>query len=433
MSTHPKDTGLLRAYRSATNVLGPLLPLWVNRRAKQGKEDPSRLAERRGIASLARPEGALIWMHGASVGECTMLLPLIAHCRRLRPDISILITSATMTAAKLMDERLPEGCVHQYVPLDRPSYVTAFLDHWQPGLALWAESEIWPNMIGEVKSRGIPMALINARMSKKSLEGWAKRKSSATALFSKFDLILAADKMTGDSLGWFTGRDIPATGNLKDAGLPLPVDADELRALTRAVGSRPVWCAASTHKGEDDLVVRAHIDVLCDHPDALIILAPRHPERAEKIAQIIASHGLSYARRSLGEIPDKNTQIYLFDTIGEMGLAYRLAQLSFVCGSLVDGLSGHNPLEPARLGSAVMTGGHISSFAECYGDMFRFGAAKRILSPDIIGKEVSALFSAPQKLRDLRRTAQSYVNSRDSVLDFVWAELSPLLPNEGQS
>ena len=418
----------LKFYHSASAALGPLLPLWVNKRAKNGKEDPLRAAERYGIASAPRPSGPLVWMHGASVGECTMLLPLIAQFRKDRPDITVLITSATVTAAALLADRLPSGCLHQYIPLDRPKYVCAFLDHWQPDMALWAESEIWPNMIIEADRRGIKMALINARMSEKSLSGWAKRKTSAEAVFSRFDLILAADKRTGDSLGWFTARDIPATGNLKDAARPLPAEPQALAMMRGAVKERPVWCAASTHKGEDEIILRAHQEVLAAHPNALLILAPRHPERREDILRLIDAKALSAASRSQQDRLSASANVYLFDTIGEMGLAYRLSALTFVCGSLISGLSGHNPLEPARLGSAVMTGGHIASFADIYNAMFKFSAAQRILSPEIIGKEIINLLGAPDTLAALQDNGRRFAKSRNDVLAFVWSELAPLMP-----
>ena len=427
------DTLLLKLYRAATDIIGPTLPLWIKYRAFKGKEDPNRLSERRGLPSISRPPGDLVWMHGASVGECTMLLPLITKMRSSRPDLNILLTSGTVTAAKVMAERLPEGAFHQYVSLDRRKYVKTFLEHWAPDMAIWAESEIWPNMIMQADVRGIKMALLNARMSEKTLNGWTKRKASAEAIFSRFDLIVAADKRTGDSLGGFTSRNIAAAGNLKDAAPALPAPEEELRKLREAVTGRPVWCAASTHAGEDELILRAHKDVIASHPNALLILAPRHPERRKEVLNLIHSSGYAAAMRSQGEAINADTQIYLFDTIGEMGLAYRLAALTVMCGSLVKGLSGHNPLEPACLGSAVMTGGHIASFADIYNTMFKFNAAHRIVSPEIIGKEVVSLLGTPEKLSALQNKALKFAKSRNDVLAFVWSELLPLLPPKRQS
>lgn len=422
------ETALIKSYRGTTNAIGPLVPLWLSRRAKQGKEDPARMQERQGIASASRPEGQMVWMHGASVGECVMLLPLIEKFKESRPDMNVLITSGTVTSAQVLSERLPEGVIHQYIPLDRPKYVKRFFDHWQPDLAIWAESEIWPNLIGEAAKRDTPMALINARMSAKSIEGWAKRKASAQSIFGAFNLILAADEKTGNSLSWLLDRDVESSGNLKDAAAPLPSQKGELGRLSRSLKTRPVWCAASTHEGEDQLVIRAHEAVRAAHPKALLILAPRHPERAEDIIKILEQRGMAFARRSLGETPKAKTRVWLFDTIGEMGLPYRLASVTCVCGSLREGLKGHNPLEPARLGSAVITGPNIASFADSYMQMFAHDAARRILSPDILGQDIANLFSTPKDLKTLQDQGKAFASGRDDVLDYVWDKLTPLMP-----
>lgn len=418
-------TPLLRLYRIAASALRPLFPLWVNRRARAGKEDSHRKTERYGIPSLARPKGPLVWMHGASVGECTMLLPLISRFKDMRPDITVLLTSGTVTAAKLMADRLPEGALHQYIPLDSPQYVKKFLAHWQADVAVWAESEIWPNLIMGARARGTRLALVNARMSEKSLKGWRKRKASAAAVFSSFSLILAADKQTAEGLSGFTPDTVEVIGNLKDAALPLPALQKKLSALERAIGARPVWCAASTHGGEDDIVLRAHLEILKQHPRALLILAPRHPERRDEISELINSMGLSFSVRSSGHKIDDATQIYVFDSIGEMGLAYRIAPITLMCGSLSAGLSGHNPLEPARLGSAVLSGPFVSSFAEVYADM---QAAKTVTSPKDISAEISRLFSDKSALAKAQDEARAFCSSRADVLSRVWDALLPLLP-----
>lgn len=422
------DTPLIKTYRGTSRLLGPLLPFWVKRRSQNGKEDPERLPERQGIASTERPAGPLVWMHGASVGECTMLLPLIAKLWQERPDINILITSGTVTSAKIMGQRLPGGIIHQYVPLDHPKYVKRFFAHWKPDLALWSESEIWPNLIREASGRGTKMALINARMSAKSIEGWAKRRKSAQAIFSLFDLILAADESTSNSLTWLLDKEVGFSGNLKDAATPLPANKQDLTKLRRTLGQRPVWCAASTHEGEDEIIINAHKTVLETSPNTLMILAPRHPDRGGDIARLLEQHGLSFARRSEGQSPTSDKQVYLFDTIGEMGLAYRLAALTCMCGSLVEGLSGHNPLEPARLGSAVITGANVASFADSYMQMCSHDAARRILSPDQVGREVADLLGHKKKLIRLQEKSEAFAKGRDGVLEYVWEQLLPIMP-----
>ena len=421
------ETGLIKAYRGLGHVLGPILPVWVNKRARAGKEDPRRIKERQGIASAARPKGDLIWFHGASVGECMMLLPLISKLQYEKPNTNILVTSATVTAANLIQERIRDACIHQYVPLDHPKYTAQFIKHWKPSLAVWAESEIWPNLIFETKKSGAKLALVNARMSPKSLDGWAKRKKTAHSVFTQFDLILAADERTKNTLSWLTDSDVEMSGNLKDAAAPLPVNHNALKALKKQIRRRSVWCAASTHEGEDIIMAQAHRALLAKKETALLILAPRHPERADKIQSTLIDERYVTARRSKNDEINKDTQIYIFDTIGEMGLAYRLSKLTFVCGSALKGLKGHNPLEPARLGSAVMTGAHIESFKGSYLSMVKFGAAKRILSPDAIAPAVVSLMCNPEKLKTLQKQGLHFAAGREDVLSYVWNKLTPLM------
>jgi len=423
------DTPLIKGYDVATRALGPLTPLILRRREKQGKEDPARKHERHGKAELARPDGQLFWLHGASVGECMMLQPVISRLLRDRPDAHILVTSGTLTSAEILEKHLPERAFHQFAPLDYPKAIDRFLDHWKPDLAIWAESEIWPNMIRRTKSRGVPMALLNARFSEKSLEGWSKRKKSAQSLIGAFDLILAADTQTANGLTWLLGKEIDAAGNLKDAATALPVESTELKTLKSQTSRRAIWCAASTHKGEDGLILEAHKKVLERFKSSLLILAPRHPERREEITALLTEHGLSFVTRTSGAEISRDTQVYLFDTIGEMGLAYRLSALTFVCGSLVDGLSGHNPLEPARLDNAVLTGQHISSFADSYMGMIAFDAAQRLLNPNDIGTTISGILADKTRLQELQSTAKTYATGRDAVLDYIWERLSPLVPD----
>ena len=422
------DTPLIKGYGVATRALGPLTPLILKRRAKKGKEDPARQNERHGKPELARPEGQLFWLHGASVGESLMLQPVIHRLLETRPEAHVLVTSGTMTSAEILARQLPGRAFHQFAPLDYPKAIDGFLDHWKPDLAIWAESEIWPNLVRKTKARAIPMALLNARFSEKSLEGWSKRKKSAQALIGAFDLIMAADTATADGLTWIIGKPVEAAGNLKDAAAPLPVDKAELKALKSQTSRRTIWCAASTHKGEDELVIAAHKDVLAKYKASLLILAPRHPERSADIQKILKAQNLSFAVRSKGEAISRDTQVYLFDTIGEMGLAYRLSKLSFVCGSLIDGLSGHNPLEPARLGNAVLTGSHIASFADSYMAMIAFNAAERVLDPIALGPIITDILSDKQRLSDLQNLAETFATGRDAVLDYVWDQLVPLVP-----
>ena len=426
-----KKTPLLKTYSAATRLVAPALPLWLNKRVRKGKEDPLRLSERDGITKVKRPDGKLIWLHAASVGESQMLMPVILRILSEHPAFHIVVTTGTVTSAELLAQQLPDNAVHQYAPADHPKAVENFLSHWRPDLAIFAESELWPNMIMQTKGRGVPLALINARMSAASIERWGKRgKKSGQALLGCFDLILAADTSTANGLTWLTGREVEAAGNLKDAAPALMVDKDELKKIKTAIGRRPVWCAASTHAGEEDLIAQAALEIKESKPKSLLILAPRHPERAAEVKDILSNAGLKVLRRSSHHMPTESTDVYLVDQIGKMGLVYSLSKTAFIGGSLLEGLSGHNPLEPARLDCAVITGTHISSFADTYMAMFAFDGADRILSPEELVPAVLKYMSDTKARKTKADAALEYAKSRDAVLDYVWKYLSPLMPRQ---
>ncbi|MEE9273529.1 MAG: 3-deoxy-D-manno-octulosonic acid transferase [Robiginitomaculum sp.] len=425
-----KKTLPLKFYSAATRALSSALPLWLKKRARSGKEDPARLGERQGKSEYSRPHGKIIWMHAASVGESQMLMPVISRILSQHPNFHIVITTGTVTSAKLLEKTLPQNAFHQYAPADHPKAVRNFLAHWQPNMAIFAESELWPNMIMQTKETGIPLALINARMSAKSIERWNKRgKKSGQALLSCFDLILAADKTTADGLTELMGKEIKSSGNLKDAATTLSVDEQALEKLKLATKGRTIWCAASTHEGEEELIAKAALKVKKHVPNSLLILAPRHPERSKSVKSILVQTGLKTLQRSSRRMPNADTDVYIIDAIGHMGLAYRLANTAFIGGSLIDGLSGHNPLEPARLGCAIITGRYIASFADTYMALFAYDAAKSILSSDELAPALIKSLGDTAARTARTDAALKFAHSRNAVLDYVWAQLSPLLPD----
>ncbi|MBC6402384.1 MAG: 3-deoxy-D-manno-octulosonic acid transferase [Hyphomonadaceae bacterium] len=428
------ETTLIKSYGLATRLLGPFTPLILSHRASRGKEDPARKQERHGKTKQPRPDGQIIWCHGASIGECTMLLPLVNCILTDRPKAHVLVTSGTLTSAQIMAERLPGHTIHQYIPLDYPSAVKRFLKHWQPDLAIWAESEIWPNLLLYTRERGIPMALVNARMSRNSIANWQKcGYRNAQSLFGRFDVILAADEETANGLTRLLGKKVETPGNFKYAASALPVRTDDLKRLESQTTGRKIWCAASTHKSEDELMIAAHEALLKQHDEALLILAPRHPERRGTVGKLLEQAELSYVSRSSRKSVTRETRVLLFDTIGEMGLAYRLSHVSVVCGSFVKGLSGHNPLEPARLNSTVLTGPYISGFGETYTHMMQLDAAERLLIPEQIAPKLIEFFSDPQTLKDAQARSLDFAESHNAILGRVWEQIKPLLsPNRSQ-
>ncbi|HVP83279.1 MAG TPA: 3-deoxy-D-manno-octulosonic acid transferase [Rhizomicrobium sp.] len=369
----------LRAYRSATAVLSPAAKLVLRERAARGKEDLERLNERLGVATAKRPDGTLIWIHGASVGETLAALPLLSEL--LTPGRHALVTSGTVTSAKLMAERLPPGALHQFVPIDTPGAARNFLDHWRPDVGLFVDSDLWPNILMSAAERKIPLALVNARMSAKSADGWKRAPQTAQALLSAFDGILAIDPEVAARFSSLGARNVQVTGSLKADAPALPADAKKLGALREAIGGRPIFLASSTHAGEDETLLPAQDVLRQSHPGLLTIIVPRHPDRGSEIAMLCGSRPV--ARRAAGVLPEKDTAIYVADTMGELGLFYRLTKVAFMGGSLI-AHGGQNPLEPARLGCAVMAGPHTENFTAAYDAIFEAqGAGRVVTSADI--------------------------------------------------
>ena len=379
-----------RSYRYASLLASPVIGAWLVYRRSRGKEDEARFGERLGRPSLARPDGRLVWMHGASVGESLSLLPLVARLRDARPDVHVLITSGTVTSAQLLRERLPAGVRHQFVPVDRPGAVRRFVGHWQPDLSVWVESELWPNLILETAQRGTPMLLLNGRVSSRSATRWRRAPHLSRPLLAVFDCVLAQTDADAERFRALGARNVTVQGNLKNDAPPLPADEDRVAVLKQAIGARPCWAAASTHEGEEDAVAEAISALRRSVPNLLTILAPRHPERGEACIELLEGRGLTTARRSTGGTIAPTTDVYLVDTLGELGLVYRLAEVAFVGGSLAPH-GGHNPLEPARLDCALVSGPHTENFAEAFAALEDVGAVSRVSDANALAEAVRAL------------------------------------------
>ncbi len=422
----PRLRGLTRAYPALTRLIGPAVGRLLKARIQRGKEDPERIGERQGHAGLARPGGPLIWFHGASVGESLSILPLIGRLRMETPQTHVLVTTGTLTSARLLAERLPEGAMHQYVPLDHPAFVDRFLDHWQPDLALWVESEFWPNLLHRTGQRAIPMVLVNARISDRSFQGWQRFPDSIAGLLGHFSSCLAPDEEAARRLQAFKARAVTVTGNLKLVAAPLPAEESDLAALQGAIGGRPVWLAASTHD-EEETVADAHGRIVDQFPDLLTIIAPRQPNRGDDIVRMLCDHGLTTAQRSKHEPLTGQTQVYVADTIGEMGLFFRLAPVSFLGRSLVP-MGGSNPLEAARLDSAVLHGPHTDNFRATYQALNEAGAALKVETAETLAAAVTRLLQDETARQDLTARAGSETARADGVLDRVMGALAPYLP-----
>ena len=418
-------------YRAVTAAATPLVLAYLKSRRRHGKEDPLRFTERLGISGDERPEAPLLWVHAASVGEATSVLALIERLLEERPSLEILITTGTVTAARLLESRLPPGARHQFVPADLPHAVARFLDHWHPDLAVWVESELWPNLILMTKRRNIPMLLVNARLSARSHARWRSWPGLARPMLSAFSLCLAQDQVQCARFRELGASEVSSVGDLKAEAKQLPVDRAALAELRARIGTRPRWLAASTHPGEDEIALAVHRQLADAHPGLLTLIAPRHPVRGDDIAAAVEAQGLRLARRSRGEPVMPDTEIYLADTFGELGVFYSLAGIAFVGGSLVE-KGGHNPFEAARLDCAVLFGPHTANCTAMADALTRAEAAEIVADADGLAHAVSVLLADGQ-LRAKRaqcaaRTAAAGLGTLDAVLERLKPWLDPVAP-----
>lgn len=415
----------LAFYQGVTTLLGPLAPALLNWRRRRGKEDPRRVAERMGYASLPRPNGPLVWLHGASVGEGVALLPLIE--RLVERGFHVLATTGTVTSAKILADRLPAGAQHQYLPLDIPAFLNRFLDHWRPGLALVAESEIWPNMLRIAHERGVPLALVNARLSPRSFARWRKAPRVIGSLLGRLDLCLAQSKNDALRLQQLGAPHVEVSGNLKyDVPAP-PFSPVMLAQMTAAVGARPTWLAASTHQDEEEIILAVHRQLRADFPDLLTIVAPRNAKRGPPMAERAEAVGAPAALRSHGDDLTAQTQIYIADTMGEMGVFYRLTNIVLMGKSLGAAKGGQNPIEPAKLGATVLHGPHVDNFIDVYHDLAAAHGAVPVADEAALAEALRLYFSDPALLRRSGRATQEAVERFGGATDRIMLALDPWL------
>ena len=414
----------LRLYRQLSFAVVPLAPALIRSRLKQGKEDPERVGERRGLSLDTRPHGPLIWIHGASVGEVLAAAALVERLRAL--NLRILLTSGTVTSAEIVAKRFPSDIIHQYVPYDSPRYVARFLDHWRPSLALFIESDLWPNLILSAAARRLPMVLINGRMSPRSFPRWRRARNTISALLGQFEVCLAQSPTDAERFAALGARNVITTGNLKlDVGAP-PADSARLERLMAMTRGRPVIAAASTHPGEEEILIETHRRLAGFFPGLLTVIVPRHPDRGTAVAGLVASAGLRCMQRSREELPAANTDIYIADTLGELGLFYRLAPIVFMGGSLIEH-GGQNPIEAVKLGAAIVHGPHVFNFNDVYAALNRAGGARPADSQEALVKQLGQLLADPQA-RDVQAArAERVVESLGGALEKTLTALEPYL------
>ena len=416
---------ILFLYKAIMTVALPLIELILLLRVKKNKEDFSRLNERRGISLTPRPDGKLIWLHASSVGESMAALSLINRLLETEKEGKVLVTTGTLTSAKLIAERLPDRAYHQFTPIDRPKFVKRFFKHWKPNLLLVMESEFWPIQIEAAKKFGIRIIAVNARLSKNSFSRWRTASFLGPTLFQSLDLVLATNKQQGDRFARLGAKNVIVCGNLKRSAPRLMVDSKIAQNLSEQIANRPVWVAASTHIGEDVPIMEVTRGLLGKFPNLLTIIVPRHPNRSKNIAQLASKNDLKYRCRSQEKEISSETQLYIADTFGEMGLFFQLSDIVFIAGSLVP-VGGHNPIEPAHFNCAIIFGNLMSKNQEVADEMLANDAAIQVNDKLELFGTLKILFTDPEETNRLAKNAQEYVKNGHEVLDVVSKKITAL-------
>jgi 3-deoxy-D-manno-octulosonic-acid transferase len=414
----------LRAYSGLMALATPIARIVLARRMRRGKEHQQRIGERRGESGIKRPPGPLIWAHGASVGEMLAVVPLVEGLRAR--NFNVLVTSGTVTSARLAERRLPPGVIHQFIPLDTPRYTARFLERWQPDLALLAESDLWPNLIIGAAAKNIPLILVNGRLSERSFTRWRYLPKTIGRLLRSFDLCLTQSSADAERFSDLGAPRVSITGNLKlDVPAP-PVDAGKLTAMRTMMRQRPMIAAASTHPGEEAVIIDAHRRLRQSFPGLLTIIAPRHPERGPGVVEIATAAGLNAVARSRGLLPDRGTDVYVADTIGELGLIYRLAPIVFMGGSLVRH-GGQNPIEAAKLGAAILHGPHVWNFTEIYSALDEAGGAEEVLDVSKLVVRIGAWLTDAALRKQVADAGLATVDELGGALRRTLAAIEPYL------
>ena len=414
----------LRFYRGLSSAIVPLSPALIRRRLKLGKEDPQRIGERRGLTADARPPGPMVWIHGASVGEVLAAAALVERLRAL--NIRILLTSGTVTSAAIVAKRFPPDIIHQYVPYDSPRYVARFLDHWKPSLALFIESDLWPNLILQSAAKRLPMVLINGRMSPRSFPRWRRVHGTISAILEKFDICLAQSVIDAERFAALGCRNVVTTGNLKlDVPAP-PADSFKLERLLSMTRGRRVIAAASTHPGEEEILIEAHRRLAGFFPGLLTVIVPRHPDRGPSVWRLVDAVGLKASLRSRDELPTAASDVYVADTLGELGVFYRAAPIVFMGGSFVPH-GGQNPIEAIKLRASIVHGPHVFNFSDVYEALDASGGARRAETQEALVEQLGQLLADPEACETMAAASSRVVEELGGALERTLAALEPYL------
>ncbi len=409
----------IRIYNTLIRILYPLvIKRYIKKRQLNGKEDVKRFNERIGRPSKKRPEGKLIWLHGASVGESLSMLPLINKLLESYPDSHVMVTTGTVTSAEVMEKRLPERAFHQYIPIDNPAFVTRFIRHWQPDLVLWFESDLWPALLSGIKRKNIPLILVNGRISNKSFKRWQQFDFISKELLDCFTFCLGQSEEDAYRLRVLGAKNSMCLGNLKYAGINPPVDPDKKAEIEKQINGRPLWVVSSTHHDEELKIGRFLKDTNTEIPGLLTLIAPRHPNRGPEIQEQLNGLGLKTALRSKGEKISPDTNVYIADTIGEVGIWYDLSPIVFIGGSLIPH-GGQNFMEPSRFRDAVIVGPYMHNFTDAMNRAKKADAVIQVNDAAELENMLLQLLQNKDLLEAKRSLAYNWAYGEAKVLDGI--------------
>lgn len=411
-------------YRVFTQLLSPFIVLILLKRKLKGKEDSQwkRFMERFGRASIDKPEGKLVWFLCASVGESLSIIPVIEDMKKEDPDLNFLITTTTVSSASILKKKMPKYCIHQYVPVDVPSFVKKFMKYWTPDILFNVDSEIWPNLVLRANRTGIRMGILNARMQDKSFANWKKNMASANRIFSSYDFAIACDDDSAKKFKYLGIKDVRSYGNIKSGYAPKSPSKSEVAKFKKLIGDRKFFTVSSTHPavGEEKEVFKAFEKVLKKHKDALMILAPRHINMASNVEKWAEKDfGFNVAVRSKGEELTDDVNIYLADTMGELNLWYKLSDLAFIGGSMHKTLGGHNPMEPAYMDCIVSSGINVKTFKESYDEMEAAGFSKYVKNSDELSEFILKIFEDEKFLKETKKKVSKFMKEKSKIRTFV--------------
>ncbi len=410
-------------YKILVTLSYPWLVFYMFLRKKNNKEDKARFNERVAKPTKLRPKGKLLWMHGASVGETISMLPLIDKYLSSYPELYIMITSGTVTSAQIMEKRLPKRAFHQYIPIDMPIYTKRFIKYWQPDAVLWCESDFWPAILSEIDKNKIPMALINGRISDKSFAGWLKwQPKLIKSVLNMFNIILGQSERDMKRLKKLGGKNVCFAGNLKFAALPLGYDKKEAEDIQTKLNNRKVFLLACTHSNEEEQFIPIFKNLKEKHPDLIMFISPRHPHRGQSIQTLLEKHNIRVSRRSENEEITEKTEVYLMDTLGEMGLAYKLCPIVFIGGSLIPH-GGQNFLECLHFSDVVIAGPYMHNFRLLMKMAMKYDAVIQKNNTIEIEKVLMELLQDKSLLQIARENATNFMKTQNNIVEDIFSTL----------